>query len=35
MTQTPLEVNRQLLTGQKGEISNGVNRESYLAKPIA
>ena len=29
MIQTPLEVNRQLLTGRKGEISNGVNREAY------
>ncbi len=29
MIQTPLEVNRQLLTGQKGEVSNGVNREAY------
>lgn len=35
MIQIPLGVNRQLLTGQEGEISNGVNPGSYLVKRIA
>ncbi len=35
MIQIQLGVNRKLLSGQKGEISNGVNPGSYLVKRIA
>jgi len=28
--QSPLEISRQFLTGQKAKISNGVNRREFL-----